>query len=100
MNKYLEEIISEMHRRVGEEFSLEELNKDLYEWSEEEQDNFREWLVDYMYDNEKARNSLMNSTNSKERCREFADDFIFQYGWKISINEVDKMVNTWGVGSS
>ena len=54
-----------------------------HEWSKEQQDEFSEWLQKYLKDGKIAWRELtnMSSSNKKNRKR-FANEFIFQYGWK------------------
>ena len=90
MNKYLKEILKEMFRRAGEKYPKDEkyFKKENWFWSktwtEKEQDDFREWLIDYIKDNKEARQKLMNIPSAHKRALEkLADDFLLNYGWKL-----------------
>lgn len=86
--KYLTIILTEMCSRVG--VKLRDVDWDnhnwywLYGWTEKEQDDFRDWLADYMLDNRGARKELSTIvTKNRKHCEQFADEFIWQYGWKV-----------------
>jgi len=88
MNEYLKEVLVEMGRRVGA--NMEEIDtksKDWfmeYEWTIKEQDDFKKWMVNYLYTNGKARRTLFAlSGRSKKLIRKTVDMFVFQYGWKF-----------------
>ena len=73
----LDEILEELFRCVGETYT-EEFCKNsgwylLHEWTMNEEESFRDWLVGYYRNNGK--------TTIKEAKR-MAEFFILNYGWK------------------
>jgi len=55
-----------------------------YEWTQEQQDDFIDFVADYLYKNKIALRLLTNSPlYGKKRCRKVASEFIFNYGWKL-----------------
>jgi hypothetical protein len=85
--KHLNIILTEMFRRVGDEYAPSKTEGEewylAHEWTEEEQDAFVKWLTEYFYTTTEARRELMNLPfKNKKRCREAADWFNFMYGWK------------------
>jgi len=87
MNKYLKEILIEMCKRVNAKYEDIDFKKEQwfleYEWTNEEEASFINWLVDYMKQNKEARDTLMMfPRNNKRDLERFANSFIFNYGWK------------------
>ena len=85
--KGLEEIIKKQCEIVGANYSKINFKKKNwfwdYEWTNEQQNEFIEWLTDYMKDNKEARNDLMQRPSSVKKILErFAREFVFNYGWK------------------
>jgi len=55
-----------------------------YTWTKIQQDDFRDYLTQYLYDNSKARSEIMSyPRKNKKNCKEVADWFVFGYGWKL-----------------
>ena len=87
MNKYLKEILIEMCKRVNAKYEDIDFKKEQwfleYEWTNEEEASFINWLVDYMKQNKEVRDTLMMfPRNNKRDLERFANSFIFNYGWK------------------
>lgn len=87
---YLEEIIREMCKRVGANFDdiifkdKENLWFHKYEWIEEEQKDFENWLVDFFRANKGAREELMETPSKDKKIIEgTVRMFILNYGWKL-----------------
>jgi len=60
-------------------------------WTKEEQDAFRDWLADLVYDETLVRNQLLeHPIKNKKYCKRFADEFVFSYGWRIKEVDVSK----------
>jgi hypothetical protein len=81
-------ILEEMCKRVGT--TLNEVNtqeEDWYlkhRWTSKEEEDFREWLVNYLYKSSSARNEIMNfPKKSKPYIRLTATWFMFSYGWRL-----------------
>ena len=89
--KYLWEVLEKMCEFVEQSIETIDFNKNdwytTYEWSEKTEKEFKDWLVDYLYNNDKARHSIMqNSIKYKANIKKFANYFVFQYGWKYEEN--------------
>ena len=86
-SEYLTEILIEMCRRVGTTMDQVDWDDDgwyrSHEWSEEDQKDFENWLVDYWYNNAKARRSMTTCRKHKGNLRMAASEFTFIYGWKF-----------------
>jgi len=83
MSKYLKEILKEMCKRVGAKYDVVNSSEDWYlkySWTKSQEDDFRNWLVNYLNNNKEARRSF---NLLKDGIENFADMFIFQYGWTI-----------------
>ena len=90
--KHLQVVIREMCSRVGvnpEELDFGEqkdLKKEyfwLYEWTKEEEEDFTQWMADYLYVTTGARNELMSfPRKTKKACLEVARYFVWNHGWK------------------
>ncbi len=90
-SEHLTIVLKEMCARVGANYDklpMKDKEKKwfhLHTWTIKEQDDYIEWLANYLYTNTKARRELMTiSYQSKKRCRDFAQFFVFNYGWKTS----------------
>ena len=54
------------------------------EWTGEEQNNFKAWMINYLMLYKEARQELLASvTKDKIRIEKAVDEFIFNYGWRI-----------------
>jgi hypothetical protein len=88
MNKQLKEILTEMFLRVNQKFS-EDLVKEPdwyleFTWTEQEQEDFKKWLIEYLKNNKESRYELMSIPNKSQRFLEsFANEFLLNYGWKF-----------------
>ena len=92
--KHLTTILKEMCHRVGAKSNKIDFKKEgwfcKYTWTEKEQDDFTDWLTKYLYNNHKARIDLMTITSKIKRyCKEAADMFVFNYGWKLKDEKKD-----------
>jgi hypothetical protein len=88
MGKHLAIILKEMFRIVGADFKEIAFKDDQwyweYTWSQLEEDAFKQWLADYIYNVPDARKELTTiEVKSKKNCHKFAEQFCFNYGWKI-----------------
>lgn len=94
--KHLTVVLKKMCLWVKVEFDDIDFAEDRWfmkhEWSEEEQDAFKEWFTDYLYKNAEARRELTDiSYRNKRQLRKAAEMFCFQFGWKFSKTpELDK----------
>ena len=54
-----------------------------YSWSESEENEFKEWLAEYLLKNKDARKELAALPKStKKFCKQLASEFTSNYGWK------------------
>jgi hypothetical protein len=55
-----------------------------YEWTKNQEAEFKIWLIDFLRDNKQARISIMKTPkHSKKILEKVANEFIFNYGWKV-----------------
>ena len=92
MNKYLKVILTEMCNRVGVNYDKVNFKgKEWYmkhEWTMEDQDKFRDWLISYMKGNGDARRDLMSVSSSNKRfLTKFANSFLLNYGWRFTFTK-------------
>jgi len=92
---HLKVILEEMCKRVGANYNeIDFFDKEdpfymKYEWSVEEQDDFADWLCNYMMDSKEARFELMAyHRKDKKTIREFVNMFILNFGWKLYGNTI------------
>jgi hypothetical protein len=88
MNAYLETILFKMCDIVGADPAKINVKKDdwfmEYEWKVSDQETFKGWIIDFFKNNKQAWKELSNiSVRGNKFYKKWADDFIFQYGWKI-----------------
>jgi len=91
----LETILTEMFARVGDKYEEEKTSSDSWynshEWTIEEQNSFKDWLTDYLYNNKDARKFMMSfPIKDKKRCKETASQFNAWYGWKTKKSITEK----------
>lgn len=87
MNKYLKKVLQEMCNRVGTSFDKIDFEKEgwfnQHTWSEEEENYFKSWFINYLLNNKEARQSLMKYPTVQYRyIKEMIDDWVFSFGWK------------------
>ena len=88
MNQSIEIILKEMCKRVNADFSkLDFKSTDWfwqYTWSKEQEDDFRDWLIEFFKTNKQARKELLSTNSSKvKNLKKAADEFVWVYGWKV-----------------
>ena len=84
MNQELKTILDEMCSRVGaKDVNFEEDNWYLkHTWTMEEQDDFINWLANYLYENKEAREMFVNLRKVKRDCNKASNKFVLNYGWR------------------
>lgn len=87
MNKKLEPILKEMCKRVNVKYSdVDFTTSDWYtkhSWTEEEEDDFKVWLSEWIKNNKKDAKLLWSSHRFTKKNRQgMAAGFAFNYGWK------------------
>ena len=90
--KHTDIILTEMCSRVG--CTLDDISdrKDpesswfqRYTWTDTEETSFRTWLGDYLFTSAAARKEVMaHPYKSKKNCRKTADQFVYNFGWRVS----------------
>jgi hypothetical protein len=85
-NPYLKAILINMCETVGADFNKIKFNTKKwflkFLWTEEEENNFRNWLENYLYQEPKARKELMSlPRKNKKLIKNVVDEFLFMYGW-------------------
>jgi len=55
-------------------------------WTQEQEQEFKIWLTDYIYNNNEARKEILEfPRKDKKHCEKAASEFLFNYGWKYEI---------------
>lgn len=89
--KHLTVVLKEMCTRAGTTYGdIDFSDQNWYlshTWTEKEQNEFRDWLVNYWYKNKEAREEMLALPwmKKKSELKKPADWFIFNYGWKIEL---------------
>jgi len=88
MGKNFEKVMKEMCKRVNADWSnINPKEKDWfmqYSWTEEEQDKFKEWMINYLYKSAEAREEIMEvAIKNKEIISKLVSMFLLNYGWTI-----------------
>ena len=81
-------ILKEMCKRVNADYHSIDFEGDAwfweYSWTQIEEDSFIDWLAEYLYAHKDARTEIMkHPVNTKKLCRQFAENFTWNYGWKV-----------------
>lgn len=84
-------VLNEMCKRVNVKFEdVKFWEPEWYcvkEWTEEEQNNYKKWLIDFMANDAEARRELMERPLKDKRSLEkFASWFMLDYSWKSKNN--------------
>ena len=92
MSKHLGIVFKEMCKRVGADYRKVDVTKEgwfsEYKWTEKEQEDFKKWMVDYLYNNTEARHELLEIPfRAKKAIKKAVDWFIFDYGWAYKDEE-------------
>lgn len=87
MDKYLRQILIRMCKVVGADYNDIDFKKQdwflQYKWSIKKEAIFRQWFINFLLKNKKARYELLTfKTKDKILVEEAVDAFIFNYGWK------------------
>jgi hypothetical protein len=91
--KHLEIVLKEMCSRVGANYDYIDFKKEQwfwdYEWTQEQETNFKRWLTDYLCNNKEARKELVLLSSNKDNILKAATFFVMNYGWKLKREEND-----------
>ena len=89
-SKSLVEILTEMCKRVNVDYADIDFHKDYWfcehYWTEAEQEDFCQWLTDYLNNNKEARQEFDINTTNKNIIQKQSKMFCFNYGWKFQEN--------------
>ena len=91
-DEHIQEVLMKMGEFVGIDIKKVDFGDTewytRHEWSEEKQQEFSDWLTDYLYKKNKARKVIAeNPLKNKKHLRKVADWFIFNYGWKLKVGD-------------
>ena len=87
--KHLVIILKEMCSRVNVNYDEVYFHKEGWwrtkEWTEEKYNEFKKWMVDYLYNSNEARKEIMEyNYKTKKQIKKAVDMFGLQYGWKFT----------------
>ena len=91
MGKHMINILREMCSRVGfcvPDGALSYFKQPTwyhdYEWTQIQEDEFVKWMADYLFSNKEARGEILEfPRRDKKTCKKAAEEFVWNYGWKI-----------------
>lgn len=90
-NPVLKEILTEMCKRVGANYSKIDFKEidwyTKYQWKQEEEESFKDWLKKYFTEDKKRLNSIAAfpriASRNKKELQKVVNWFTFNYGWRI-----------------
>jgi hypothetical protein len=87
-SKHLEIILRKLAEVIGADFNAINSCPDwwkLYTWTDEQEKEFKAWMVDYLHKSLEARREIcdMSSFKSKVHLRKVVDFFVMNYGWIV-----------------
>lgn len=88
MKPQISVVLKEMFKRVGATYNEDLVQDDgwylKYSWPKVEEDEFKEWFTDYLYNNVQARKEIMAfPRKNKVHIRKVVEEFVWNYGWKV-----------------
>ena len=92
MNKETEIIFKEMCTRVGADYEQIDFQEEKwfykYQWTQTEEEDFKNWLSEHIYNLPIKRLRLLTKfphiiRKRKKQSRKFATELVDNYGWKI-----------------
>lgn len=87
LEQVLEHILREMCLRVNAKYEDVDFKEELwftkYEWTSEEEDSFKQWMINYLTSNEQAL-KILSKYPSILNAERITNEFIFNYGWKTN----------------
>jgi len=89
---HLETIFANMCRVVGANYHKVDKSADNwymeYEWASEVEDEFKEWMINYIWKMPKATKEMYGRTRmSKRECALAVSMFLLNYGWKTKVEK-------------
>ena len=90
--KPINRIKRKLCQAVGVDWKTVDFHKDgwylEHTWTQEQEDEFKEWLADYLYKNTRARQQIMKFPRKDKRiCARVASGFVWNHGWKAMLKE-------------
>jgi len=84
---HLENIFAVMCRLVGADYNTVDRTKEdwylEYQWDEETEKQFSDWMVDYLHKLPQAQSELYGRRYMKKyECKSAVQMFLLSYGWK------------------
>jgi transcriptional regulator of NAD metabolism len=95
-NKEVDIIVKHMCEIINIDYdTINTKEEDWYQkhsWTIEQENNFIDWLANYLYTNKQARLELYNVSHkfTKTQCKKKAGFFVFNYGWKLLDKQICK----------
>lgn len=87
LDKELEFILRKMCSCVNADFDKIDFKKNgwfrEYEWTQKQENEFAEWLVNALYKDKKLRGIFQFCTKNKESLKKNVAWFLLMYGWKL-----------------
>lgn len=90
MSNHLKAILTKMCEWVGADYNTIDFSEQewyyKYLWTDEQQNEFKAWMINYLKTTKEARYELLdNPITDKKRIEKAVNEFIFNYGWRILI---------------
>ena len=84
--KHTNIILEKMFSYVGEKYTPEYVKQDEWflnhSWTEEKQDEFISWLIDYLKNPEARKEVMRFPTKDRKSLEMFSQHFVLNFGWK------------------
>jgi len=81
----LDYVLTEMFKRVGEEYSRDKLVEGFYNlhtWTDSEQDDFQKWWIKELKTNSKLRRGFRLYSTHQKYLQYQTGMFLLSYGWR------------------
>jgi hypothetical protein len=92
----LEIVLRKMCEYVGADYDSIDFKKDRwfmdYAWTEDTENEFKNWFINYLKTNKKAKLQLMKYPRIT-KVDNFVNNFIFNYGWRTKKNENEQNID-------
>jgi len=87
MDKYIAPILKKMCKIINVNYKEIKFNElgwyNEHTWTKEQEEKFRLWLEDYLYENNNIRKELLkNSVKNKKIIKSAVSEFLLNFGWK------------------
>lgn len=82
---HLHKILKKMCEVAGVDYKSVDFKDDFWftehTWTQQQEDAFKRWLIDYLNNNSEARKEILAFPNWKGQVEKAVNMFVFQYGW-------------------